>query len=559
MKWLNDYRLRLVLVGIVAGIVVGVGRARADFTFGDPVNLGATINGSSADTFDSLSADGLEMYITSNRSGSYGDWDIWVSTRETIDDEWMPPVNLGPTINATGETIFAFLSSDDLELYYASWGRAGGYGREDIWVTKRATKYDPWSQPTNLGPVVNSSSNDWSPSISPDGLELYFTSQRSGGYGSHDIWVSRRPTKNEPWEPPVNLGPSVNSSAYEGPVFLSSDGLVLFFSGNLDQPTRPGGYGDVDMWMTKRTSISDPWGTPVNLGPMVNSPSLDCCPRISPDGSTLYFCSTRPGGFGGEYGDIYQAPIIPIVDFNADGIVDSTDMCIMVDNWGTDEPLCDIGPMPWGDGIVDVEDLKVLAEYLFGDTQSVAHFKLDESKGSIANDSARNLDGTVHGNPIWLPTGGVIGGALQLDGLDDYIKTGFVVNPAKGELSVFVWIKGGAPGQVVLSQISGVNWLCADTSEGFLMTELKASGRAGKALQSQTLITDGNWHRIGFVWDGSNRTLYVDDVLIAQDTQLSLEGSNNGLYIGCGKNMEPGTYWSGLIDDVRIYNRAVIP
>jgi hypothetical protein len=63
--------------------------------------------------------------------------------------------------------------------------------------------------------------------------------------------------------------------------------------------------------------------------------------------------------------DIWQVPIIPVVDLNADGIVDGTDLTIIVDNWGTDDPLCDIGPMPWGDGIVDVQDLIVLAEHLF--------------------------------------------------------------------------------------------------------------------------------------------------------------------------------------------------
>ena len=117
--------------------------------------------------------------------------------------------------------------------------------------------------------------------------------------------------------------------------------------------------------MTKRVSASDPWGTPVNLGSVVNSTQADGGPAISPDGSTIYFWSERPGGFGGSYGDIYQAPIIPIVDLNGDRIVDAEDMCIMVDYWGTDEPLCDIGPMPWGDGVVDVEDLIVLAEHLF--------------------------------------------------------------------------------------------------------------------------------------------------------------------------------------------------
>ena len=91
------------------------------------------------------------------------------------------------------------------------------------------------------------------------------------------------------------------------------------------------------------------------------------------------------------------------------------------------------------------------------------------------------------------------------------------------------------------------------------MTELKSTSRSGKPLQSQTVITDGNWHRIGFVWDGSNRTLYVDDIAVTQDTQDALAGSVGGLYIGCGKAMEAGTYWSGLIDDIRIYNRVVMP
>ncbi len=153
----------------------------------------------------------------------------------------------------------------------------------------------------------------------------------------------------------------------------------------------------------------------------------------------------------------------------------------------------------------------------------------------------------------------MVDGALQLDGIDDYVNTPFVLNPADGKFSIFVWIKGGAPDQAVLSQMGGARWLCADPSEGNLMTELKALGRGAAELLSQIVITDGNWHRIGIVWDGSNRTLYVDDIAVAEDTQTNLEGSDNGLYIGTGKAMETGTLWSGLIDDVRIYNRAVTP
>ena len=91
------------------------------------------------------------------------------------------------------------------------------------------------------------------------------------------------------------------------------------------------------------------------------------------------------------------------------------------------------------------------------------------------------------------------------------------------------------------------------------MTELTNAGQSGAPLLSETTITDGEWHRIGFVWDGSNGTLYVDSIAVAQDTQDDLANSSNGLNIGCGKNVQPGTYFSGLIDDVRIYNRAVKP
>jgi hypothetical protein len=276
----------------------------------------------------------------------------------------------------------------------------------------------------------------------------------------------------------------------------------------------------------------------------------------------LYFSSERPGGLGGHYGDIYQAPIIPIVDLNRDEIVDVKDMCIMVDHWGESYSLCDIGPTPIGDGIVDVQDLIVLAEHLFEEilpSDLIAYWKLDETEGHIAQNSVSDNHGILHGEPLWQPHSGKKDGALEFDGIDDYISTDFVLNPTNGTFSVFVWIKGGAPGQAVLSQANGVNWLCTDSAEGYLMTALKGAGRSAAALMSQTAITDGNWHRVGFVWDGSDRILYVDDVEVARDTQTDLANSEGGLYFGVGSALAPMTFWSGLIDDIRIYNRAIDP
>jgi hypothetical protein len=203
-------------------------------------------------------------------------------------------------------------------------------------------------------------------------------------------------------------------------------------------------------------------------------------------------------------------------------------MCIMVDYWHTDESLCDIGPSPLGDGLVDVQDLIVLSEYLFEDINDptlTAHWALDETEGMVVADSAGDSNGYALGEPIWQPDGGRVDGAIQLDGVDDYVITGAVPNPAEGPFSVLVWTKGGAAGQVIISQSGGgVNWLLTDPTEGNLMTELTSPGRTGSPMLSQTNIIDGNWHRRGLVWDGSNRTLYVDSIAVAEDTQDGLEG-----------------------------------
>jgi len=248
-------------------------------------------------------------------------------------------------------------------------------------------------------------------------------------------------------------------------------------------------------------------------------------------------------------------------DFNGDEIVDIEDLIMLIDHWGQNERSVDIAPTPFGDGIVDVQDLEVLMSYWLQEVlpvELVAYWKMDETEGMVVADSAGDNNGYTIGDPVWQPDGGLVGGALQLDGIDDYVITGAALNPADGPFSVLAWVKGGVPGQVIISQQGTANWLTAD-DEGNLMTELKGTGRSGKTLQSQTNITDGNWHRIGLVWDGSLRTLYVDSLVAAQDTQIGLEASISGLYLGCGKNMEAGTFWSGLIDDVRIYNRAVMP
>ncbi len=251
----------------------------------------------------------------------------------------------------------------------------------------------------------------------------------------------------------------------------------------------------------------------------------------------------------------------PPPDFNGDGRVDGKDLLIMTEHWGQAYPLCDLGPLPFGDGVVDLEDVIVFADFIgkeIHDPTLIAHWTLDETEGMIAGDSVGGNDATLVGEPVWRPEAGAVDGALEFDGAT-FATTDSVLDPAKGPFSVLAWVKGGAPGQVMISQQGGVNWLMTDAVTGALMTELSKGGRTGVGLLSATIITDGTWHRIGFTWDGSHRQLYVDDVLVAEDAQGSLAACSGKLVIGAGKNVAPGSFWTGLIDDVRIYSRAVQP
>jgi hypothetical protein len=217
--------------------------------------------------------------------------------------------------------------------------------------------------------------------------------------------------------------------------------------------------------------------------------------------------------------------------------------------------------MPWGDGKVDVQDLAILAEYLFqhvDDPTLIAHWALDEPEGMTAQESVTGLNDWVIGNPVWQPTGGMVGGALEFDGVDDCLITDSSIDTTEGPFSVLAWIKGGAPHQTIMAQQTVANWLTLD-AEGKLVTELKGLGRSSGPLSSEVIIADGQWHRIGLVWDGLQRMLYVDSLVVAADTQDGLEASDRGLYIGAAKDYPSGTFFSGLIDDIRIYSRAVKP
>ena len=214
--------------------------------------------------------------------------------------DWSEPTNLGPSINTSFNEQQAALSKDGLSLYFAS-NRPEGPGDGDldlnIWVSRRACADDscPWEAPVNLGSVVNSPVTDAGPALSRDGHWLFFLSNRpEGSLGSSDIWVSWRENVHDDlgWQTPVNLGPGVNTSGFEGgPSYFENDqggAPQLYFNRN-PAPVNTGG----DIYVSEQAA--DGSFGPASLVAELSSPSSDQRPSIAHSGLQIYFFSDRPG------------------------------------------------------------------------------------------------------------------------------------------------------------------------------------------------------------------------------------------------------------------------
>ncbi|UCG58573.1 MAG: hypothetical protein JSU70_03490, partial [Phycisphaerales bacterium] len=318
--------------------------------------------------------------------------------------------------------------------------------------------------------------------------------------------------------------------------------------------------GDVGNAIVATVEVYDPATNTSTTAPEM--PTARVALRTSVVDGKIYAMGGLTGWFAAACRTVeeYAPPLV--VDFNGDFKVDFKDFSILAQCWFGGESSADIAAGLLGEQSLDYEDLADLAEYWLVEFGLVAHWKLDEIEGGIAVDSIGGKDGYGAPDLLWRPEAGKVGGALELDGIDDFLFTTFSLNPAQTSFGVFTWIKGGAPGQVIVSQAGGADWLCADPS-GNLMTGLcePAGGRVlPEPLVSEFVITDGDWHRVGFTWDGSGRALYVDDVEVARDKlRFGLASSEGSLHIGAGSNLEAGSHWFGIIDDVRIYDRAILP
>jgi WD40 repeat protein len=215
------------------------------------------------------------------------------------------PVHLDSPINTPWFEGKPALSADGRELYFVSDrpGALGGPGDQDIYVSRRASLTEAWGVPERVPPPISSPFFDITPSISLDGLDLYFGSNRPGPFSPPmpDLWVSHRASVNDPWGEPVTLGPGVNTPLFEGSIDISPDQRTTFFAA-----VTPAFVFDI--YMATRESIDEPFGARVKLPPPINSDGHDYGPVLTPDGHTMFFTSGVDNPFSpGAINHLYVA------------------------------------------------------------------------------------------------------------------------------------------------------------------------------------------------------------------------------------------------------------
>ena len=251
------------------------------------------INTAENDYAPTLSRDFSTLWFCSyRRPVGHGNTDVYLS-RSLGDNRWGNPINPGESWNLE-DNEGALAISRDGSVAVIAMDERDGIGDTDLWIAD--LEEDTLRNLRNMGRGVNSRWWDSQPTISGDGRTIYFASNRPGGPGGMDIWVTRR--LGDGWTPAVPLDSTINTPENERSPYLIANGTVLYFSSD-----RSGGFGGEDFWM----AIDDggEWVEPINLGPGVNSSGRELFFHAPYGYDYFFFASDRSGGAGGL--DIYSA------------------------------------------------------------------------------------------------------------------------------------------------------------------------------------------------------------------------------------------------------------
>jgi outer membrane protein OmpA-like peptidoglycan-associated protein/tetratricopeptide (TPR) repeat protein len=254
-----------------------------------PVNMGPQINSIDDEYMPVITADEGELIFTRKIKDNE---DFYKSSK--LNNKWTTAQYLSHQINTPNYNEGAqSITQDGQYIFFTGCDRPNGLGQCDIYVAQK--KGDDWEAPYNLGPPVNSRAWESQPSISSDGKTLYFVSNRKGGYGGYDIWKSIMTDKG--WSEPENLGPNINTAYDEQSPFIHPDDNTLYFSSN-GWP----GLGNMDIFVSRHDKDGQ-WQKPENLGYPINTYADDSGLTLNARGDFGYFASNNIKGYGGY--DIY--------------------------------------------------------------------------------------------------------------------------------------------------------------------------------------------------------------------------------------------------------------
>ncbi len=269
----------------------------------DPVKLSSAVNSPYPDYMPALDPTGTKLYFTSKRLGGSkeeistdkeGDEDVYFI--EKTGTEWSAPKLLPEPLNSKSNEGAACFSADGQTMIFTACGRKEGIGSCDLYIS--TLEGSNWTNPVNMGNVVNTDQWDSQPTISYDGNRIIFCSSRPGGYGSEDLYMIEKNIFGD-WGIPMNLGGMVNTPFSDDAPFLAQDGKTLYFASK-----GQAGYGGYDLF---KTVFEDGrWTAPINLGKPLNTEGDDSYFTIGGSGEIGYFSSNRDGG---EQEDLYQMEI----------------------------------------------------------------------------------------------------------------------------------------------------------------------------------------------------------------------------------------------------------
>ncbi|MBX2920824.1 MAG: OmpA family protein [Chitinophagaceae bacterium] len=256
-----------------------------------PQNEGDSINTADLEYYPSVTVDGNTLVFTRRVKGHNEDF----FESERTPGGWSRAEGMDGDINSNFNEGAQNISQDGEWLIFTGCNFPEGLGSCDLYFSSKTKQ--GWSKPENLGESVNTEFWESAPSLSPDKRELYFSSNRPGGFGGKDIYVSRR-LANGRWSEPENLGPQINTVGDESCPFVHADNQTLYFTSN-GLP----GYGGDDLFLAKR-QLNDTWDSVKNLGYPINTIENEGSLIVASDAKTAYYASDRSDTRGGL--DIYS-------------------------------------------------------------------------------------------------------------------------------------------------------------------------------------------------------------------------------------------------------------